>query len=102
MNTKDLEVYKCFKRFVHKECWVAYNSYIADSLNGSSQNDSKHLWSYIKSRKKDNIGVGSLHYDDLVYADSLNKANVLNQHFFSIFTTEDTSYLPSLTLWGRY
>ena len=28
--------------------------------------------------------------------DSMDKANVLNRHFLSIYTTEDTSYLPSL------
>ena len=84
MNIEDLEVYKCFKRFVQKECQVACNSYIADSLNASSQNGSKRLWSYIKSRKKDNIGVGSLRCDGLVYTDSLGKANVLNQHFSSL------------------
>ena len=54
------------------------------------------LWSYIKSRKKDNIGVGSLHCDGLIYTDSLDKANVLNRHFSSVFTTEDTSHLPPL------
>ena len=79
-----------------KKCRVAYNSYIADSLNASSQNGSKHLWSYIKSRKKDNIGIGSLHCDGLAYTDSLDKANAYNQHFSSVFTTEDTSYLQSL------
>ena len=36
---------------------------------------------YQKSRRKDNIGVGSLHCDGLVYTDSLDKANVLNRHF---------------------
>ena len=96
MNIEDLEVYKCFKKFVQKECRIAYSSYIADSLNASSQNGSKCLWSYIKSRKKDNIGVGSLRCDGLIYTDSLDKANVLNQHFSSVFTTEDTSYLSSL------
>ena len=83
-NVKDLETYKCFERFVQKECRVAYNCYIADSLNTSSQNGSKHQWSYIKNRKTDNIGVGSLHHNGLVYMDSLDKANVLNRHFSSI------------------
>ena len=53
---------------------------------------------FIKSRKKDNHGVGSLYCDGLVYTDSLDKANVLNYHFSPVYTTkfEDTSYLPSL------
>ena len=32
----------------------------------------------------------------LVYTDSLDKANVLNRRFSSVFTTEDTSYLPTV------
>ena len=69
-----------------------YTYYIADSLNDNSQKGSKRLWSYIKSRKKDNVGIGSLHCDGVVYTDNLDKANVLNRHFSSVFTTED-SYL---------
>ena len=54
---------------------------------------------FIKSRKKDDLGVGSLYCDGLVYTDNLDKANVLNHHFSPVYTTEfeDTSYLPSLT-----
>ena len=74
MNSWDLETYKCLKKFVQKQCWAAYNSYIAESLNASSQNGSKRLWSYIKNRKKDNLGVGSLYCDGLVYTDSLDKS----------------------------
>ena len=96
MNSKDLEAYKCLKRFVQKQCRAAYNSYIADSLNSSSQNGAKRLWSYIKSKKKDYLGVGSLYCDGQVYNDNLGKANILNHHFSSVYTTEDTSHLPSL------
>ena len=49
-----------------------------------------------QNRRKDNIGVGSLHCDGLVYTDSLDKANVLNRHFSSVFTIKDTSYLPTV------
>ena len=96
MNSKDLEAYKCLKRFIRKQCRAAYNSYIADSLNSISHNGSKRLWSYIIGRKKDNLGVGSLYCDGQVYTDNLGKANILNCHFSSVYTTEDTSHLPSL------
>ena len=95
-NSKDLAAYKCLKRFVQKQCRAAYNNYIADSLNSSSRNGSKRLWSYIKSKKKDNLGVGSLYCDGQVYTDNLGKANILNRHFSSVYTTEDISHLPSL------
>ena len=91
-NSKDLEAYKCLKRFVQKQCRAACNSYIADSLNSSLQNSSKHLWSYIKSKKKDNLGFVSLYCDGRVYT---GKASILNRHFSSVYTTEDTSHLSN-------
>ena len=96
-STEVFQAYKCFKRFVEKECRIAYNNYIADSLNTSCQNGSKRLWSYIKSRRKDNIGVGTLYCDGLVYTDNQDKANVLNRYFSSVFTIEDTTHLPAIT-----
>ena len=52
---------------------------------------------YIESKKKDNLGVGSLYCDGLVYTDSLDKANVLNHHFYlSTPLKICISHLPSL------
>ena len=47
-----------------------------------------------KVERRNNIGVGSLHCDGLVYTDSLDKANVSNQFFSCVFMTEYISYLP--------
>ena len=60
------------------------------------KNDIVNVTGNIKSRKKDNVGIGSLRCDGVVYIDNLDKANVLNRHFSSVFTTEDTSYVPTV------
>ena len=90
LETPDnFHAYKEFKKFVQRQCRSAHNSYLANSLN--NHKGSKHLWSYIKSKKKDQIGVASIQYNDQFFTDDQDKANVLNQYFSSVFTVEDAS-----------
>ena len=88
---EDLLKYKKFKKFVQKECHKTYNEYIASSFTTSSPTQSKRLWSYIKSKRKDNCGIGPLRQGSNTYTDSLEKANILNQYFSSVFTIEDNT-----------
>jgi len=69
-----------------------HNNYLANTLNNHS--GSKHLWSYIKSKKKYQTGVAPIRYNDQVYTNDQDKANILNQYFSSVFTFEDTSWVP--------
>ena len=71
------------------ECRKAYDGYIASSFTTSSPAKSKRLWSYFKSKRKDYCGLGPLQHGPTTYTDSLEKANVLNQYFSSVFTIED-------------
>ena len=74
---------------MQKECRKAYNNYIASSISTSLPTQSKRLWSYIKSKRKDHCGVGPLKVGSTTYTDSTERANVLNQYFSSIFTVDD-------------
>ena len=73
-------------------------SYVEDSLNASFPNGSKHLLSYIKVEVKIILELG--HFIVMVehiHIDSLDRVNVLNHHFSSVFTTEeDASLLPTV------
>ena len=51
---------------------------------------------YIKSKRQDNIGIASLAVNSTTYTDDLDKANILNNYFSTVFTKEDTSNLPSI------
>ena len=86
--------YKQFKRFMLSECRRAHNDYIASSFTTSSP--TKRLWSYIKSKRKDHCGVGPLKQGSTTYTDSLEKANVLNQYFSSVFTIGNNSKPPTI------
>ena len=91
-NSHDFHVYKEFKKTVQKECRNAHNKYLANSLSNAS--GSKLLWSYIQGKKKDQTGVASIRYNNQVYTDDQDKANILNQYFSSVFTVEDTLQTP--------
>ena len=58
----------------------------------------KRFWSFIKSMKKDNVGISPLKENGEGEAvhDSKKKANLLSEQFESVFTQEDLENLPSL------
>ena len=71
-----------------------YNAYILRLINSDSQINSKKLWSYIKSKRTDHIGVPPLLHNGTTVTDIKHKANILNNHFSSVFTIEDTLSAP--------
>ena len=58
---------------------------------------SKHLWSFIKSRKHDHTGVGLLFHDKTMYTDPQDKTDLMARYYSSVFTTENTDNIPTLT-----
>jgi hypothetical protein len=49
----------------------------------------KRLWSFIKSKRTDSCGIAPLKRDGIAYSDARMKANILNNQFTSVFTSED-------------
>lgn len=55
----------------------------------------KKFWSFIKSIKQEVSGVAPLrNTGGIITSDPQAKANILNDQFKSVFTTEDTSHAP--------
>ena len=52
---------------------------------------------YIKSQHQEYIGISSLRVNDITYTAVSDKANILNDQFASVFTREDTSFVPGLS-----
>ena len=77
--------YKSVKKDCQKECRRAHSTYVNAMFSEDFQN--KKLWSYIKSKKQENCGIPDLrnNQNDLVQ-DPLGKANLLNDHFSSVFS----------------
>ena len=62
------------------------------------QKNSKPLWRYIKSKRQDGNGVSPLKENGQLHSASRRKAEILNNQFCSVFTSEDTNNigLPKL------
>ena len=60
--------------------------------------NSKPLWRYIKSKRQDGNGVSPLKANGQLHSDSRRKSEILglNNHFCSVFTSEDTTNIPEL------
>ena len=99
------EIYKQLKHQVQKEQRHAYNTYIEKLIldlptndpdqSFNNQSKPKKLFSFIKSLGTDNSGVAPLKKEGQLVADTKQKANILNEQFPSVFTTESTENIPN-------
>ena len=69
--------------------------YVSNFIDNSNH-VTKQLWSFVKNKKQDRIGIGPLKYQGSTVTDPLSKANALADYFTSVFTTEDTACVPVL------
>ena len=57
----------------------------------------KAFWRYCKSKLKNRSKLGDLKTSDgSLTSDDVTKAELLNQYFVSVFTNEDTTYIPDM------
>ena len=55
----------------------------------------KRFWHYIKGKRLDNIGIGTLkNQSGSIVTDPSEKAEILNNQFTSVFTIGDTTSIP--------
>ena len=62
-----------------------------------NENNSKPFWNFIKSKKKDNVGVSPLKVNGTLFSDTKKKADILLRQFKSVFSQEDDAPLPDIT-----
>ena len=60
------------------------------------QKKSKPLWRYIKSKRQDGNGVSPLKENGQLHSNSRRKAEILNNQFCSVFTSEDATNIHKL------
>ena len=93
---KRAKLYKCnsdWLEYKDLQCKVRqilkhkHRAYITNIM--SSSNINKLFWRYIKAKQQDNTGITTLKGpDSKAITESLDKANILNEHFKSTFTTK--------------
>ena len=92
----DWDHYNQYRKQVQRNLRSARLHYNKDNLETAIQDNPEAFWSYIKNLRKEDNGVADLHHNGELITDSIAKAEILNQQFASVFTTESTDTLPDL------
>ena len=80
-----------------RETRRAFNTYLMEILDPTTDLNAKRLYSYVKSQKKDSSSVGPLRDSDgQTYSSPEKTANILNDQFSSVFNVEDDTDMPEL------
>ena len=93
---RDWALYQKLKKEMQQTCHKSYNGYLSTLLDRNN-NCTKRFWSFIKSKRKDQMGINVLQSQGISYTDSVAKANILNKQFSSVFTREDLSSIPAIS-----
>jgi hypothetical protein len=75
-----------FRQMRHKcqsEIRKAYNTFLDGIISPDPKQPPKRFWSYIKSLRKDNVGVAPLKVQGRVASTAASKAEILNSQFTS-------------------
>ena len=92
-RNSDWSEYKDLQRKVRHMLKHNHRAYINSII--SSSNNNKLFWKYMKSKKQDTTGIPTLHGPNReAITESTDKANVLNENFRSVFTSEKLENFP--------
>ena len=79
---------------------VAHNDYVLGLLDWSDKKNStsigKKFWSYIKSKRKDNVGISSVNSGNTEITDNKAKAEILSNQFKAVFVDKDADTIPDM------
>ena len=92
-RAKDWDEYKRLQYQSKSIMRQQHKRYLSNLIN--PQNNLKCFWHYVKGKHQDNVGIGALknQANDMI-TNSIEKAEILNKQFESVFTAEDTSSIP--------
>ncbi len=86
-SAKSWRKYIKLQKLVKSEIKSSYERYVSNifTLDGKS----KKLWTFIKSLKRDKVGVPPLVVGDKLFDSAVDKANALLSQYSSVFTIEN-------------
>ena len=105
----DWDIYRNFKSYIQKECRRAHDSYVSNLFSSTKSDNNKRFWSYIKSKRNEQCGVPTLECNNQLFTDNVTKANILNDHFSSVFVANLSIFsvtcyrvFPRAPSWAHY
>ena len=83
--------FKLLKHTIQKKLRESYNEYIESIITDQQKSPetkrpNKRLFTFIKQQKSDSKEINSLKSNGINYSDPVDKANILNNQFQSVFT----------------
>ena len=93
---KAKQIYEELKKESRRACQTAHNDYL-NNMFAEDQNGNKKFWSYIKSKRKEAVGISMLRNENGVAVTSNKEmANILNRQFTSVFGLRNAEPLPTI------
>ena len=90
---EDWAAYRSIKNEITADINYSHTNY-QNQLFNSKGHVSKRFWKYVKSLRKDRVGVSPLKIDGKDIINGAEKADMLNNQFYSVFTNEDLTNFP--------
>jgi len=90
-KTKSQCDWTSYHKLRHKSqatCRQAYHDYLSSFICEDSQKNPKRLYSMVKAKCCDSFGVAPRRRNGITHSDVKMKANILNNHFVSVFSKE--------------
>ena len=84
LSPRNKDIYSNIKRECQRECRRAYSGYVENLINEEANN--KKFWTYIKNKRTDNVGIADLTSGNKILHKPIDKANLLNDQFSSVFS----------------
>ena len=91
----DWNAYRKARNLVNSKLEVAHCDYQRHLFDELFTGSKRQFWKYIRSMRRDSTGIPTLFSDEKEFNTARDKASVLNNHFQSVFTSEDLSNIPS-------
>ena len=86
----------CARKGLLVEFKQAEIDYINKTIqDGFENNNCKPFWRYIKAKKQDNIGVAPLKSKGNLFSEGKEKAQILVEQFYSVFSKKENRTLPT-------
>ena len=85
--------YRKIRNKITKEINEVHKAYQEKLFDHDTNSSHKNFWRYIRRLRKDNTGVAPLKHQNSLIGNPHDKAEILNDQFYSVFTHEDLSDL---------
>ena len=87
---------KSLKHLIQSQSRKAYWDYVEDLITPKKRKLSKKFYTFIKHKKTDSTGIKTLKKNGSTITDLEQKADLLNNHFFSVFSEQIPMKLSAL------